>query len=60
MNLARFRELFESLTGNTPFSWQTELGRRLLNVDIPTGCNLPTGTGKTSVMSVWLICLGLG
>lgn len=59
MKMAQFRELFKSLTGNEPFPWQTELGRRLLAGDIPAGCNLPTGTGKTSVIPIWLICLGL-
>ena len=56
---ARFQELFKALTGNDPFPWQTDLSRRLLAGDIPTGCNLPTGTGKTSVIPIWLICLGL-
>ena len=59
MTIARFQELFEALTGNQPFPWQTELARRLLNADVPMGCNLPTGTGKTSVISIWVICLGL-
>ncbi|MFO1420727.1 MAG: type I-U CRISPR-associated helicase/endonuclease Cas3 [Candidatus Competibacteraceae bacterium] len=59
MAIVRFQKLFETLTGNDPFPWQTELARRLLNVDIPAGCNLPTGTGKTSVIPIWVICLGL-
>ena len=59
MKMAQFRELFKSLTGNDPFPWQRELGRRLLDGDIPAGCNLPTGMGKTSVIPIWLICLGL-
>jgi len=57
--IARFQELFEVLTGHDPFPWQTELARRLLNADVPMGCNLPTGTGKTSVIPIWVICLGL-
>ncbi len=59
IQIARFQELFKSLTGNDPFPWQTELGRRFSDGDIPTGCNLPTGTGKTSVIPIWLIALGL-
>ena len=55
----QFRELFERLTGKAPFPWQTALGDRFLTNDIPAGCDLPTGMGKTSVIPIWVICLGL-
>ena len=57
--IAQFPALFQSLTGNEPFPWQTELARRLLQGEIPSGCALPTGMGKTSIIPIWVICLGL-
>ncbi len=57
--ISQFRELFELLTGNAPFPWQIELGRRFLGADIPSRCDLPTGMGKTSVIPIWIIGLGI-
>jgi CRISPR-associated endonuclease/helicase Cas3 len=56
---SKFDGLFELLTGNKPFPWQKALAQRFLINDIPPGCDLPTGMGKTSVIPIWAICLGL-
>jgi CRISPR-associated endonuclease/helicase Cas3 len=55
--LLDFDHCFEALTGNAPFPWQRVLFRRFLANDVPTRCDIPTGLGKTSVLSVWLIAL---
>jgi CRISPR-associated endonuclease/helicase Cas3 len=52
-----FVSRFCALTGNSPFPWQKELYSRFLSVDIPEVALLPTGTGKTSVMAIWLLAL---
>jgi CRISPR-associated helicase Cas3, subtype Dpsyc/CRISPR-associated helicase Cas3, subtype Dpsyc len=53
-----FRDCFERLTGNEPFEWQERLFQKFLNSDLPDACDVPTGLGKTSVMTIWLIALG--
>ena len=55
-----FSEYFAQLTGHTPFGWQTRLGRRLLDSDLPVAIDVPTGLGKTAVMALWLIGLAKG
>jgi len=52
-----FYRCFEALTGYAPFPWQYALYRRFVANDIPAGCDIPTGLGKTSVLSVWLLAL---
>jgi CRISPR-associated endonuclease/helicase Cas3 len=55
MNLSDFSALFSALTGGKePFPWQKELFRRFAANDIPSGCDIPTGLGKTLVMAIWL------
>lgn len=54
-----FREFHRALTGHeSPFLWQEELFLRFCANDIPETVSLPTGAGKTSVMTVWLLALG--
>lgn len=53
-----FNECFKELTGNHPFDWQERLFHKFLADDIPDACDIPTGLGKTSVLSIWLIALG--
>ncbi len=53
-----FRDYFKWLSGNEPFEWQERLFQRFLNGDFPDACDIPTGLGKTSVMTIWLIALG--
>lgn len=53
-----FDESFHALTDHTPFPWQRRLfAQWFAKGKIPPSCNLPTGTGKTSVIAVWLIAL---
>jgi CRISPR-associated endonuclease/helicase Cas3 len=53
-----FAKRFEALTGNAPFPWQECLFLRFLSDKIPPAdVSLPTGTGKTSIMAIWLLAL---
>lgn len=52
-----FKEDFALLTGNSPFPWQRRLYDLFVEGDIPHGCDLPTGLGKTSVIILWLLAL---
>ena len=41
-----------------PFPWQRRLHEQwFANGKVPKACTLPTGLGKTSVISIWLIAL---
>ncbi|MGC1480905.1 MAG: type I-U CRISPR-associated helicase/endonuclease Cas3 [Chthoniobacterales bacterium] len=51
-----FPERFLEITGFPPFSWQERLYERFRCGDFPD-CDLPTGLGKTSIMTIWLIAL---
>jgi len=42
--------------GFTPYSWQTEVYKRMVD-GFFDNLKLPTGTGKTSVMAIWLLAL---
>jgi CRISPR-associated endonuclease/helicase Cas3 len=46
---------FQALTGYAPYAWQIALFNRLVLGDIPKNINLPTGSGKTSAVPVWLL-----
>ena len=50
-----FDEWFVQLTGQQPFPWQEVLYRLFAAGKVPSSCDLPTGIGKTSVITVWLI-----
>lgn len=52
-----FRGCFKALTGNDPFDWQEKLFQRFISGDFPDACDVPTGLGKTHVMTIWLIAL---
>lgn len=53
-----FARRFEALTGNAPFPWQECLFLWFLSDTIlPADVSLPTGTGKTSIMAIWLLAL---
>lgn len=56
-NSIEFSSAFQALTGNEPFPWQRELYERLMAGNSPTACRIPTGLGKTAVISVWLIAV---
>lgn len=56
-----FKSDFKALTGHEPHSWQTRLYKDWFSVGkIPSSVGLPTGTGKTSIMAIWLLALGAG
>ena len=48
-----FKAEFEALTAHSPLRWQARLFERMLSGAVPTGCDLPTGLGKTSVIPIW-------
>lgn len=50
-----FDDIFRSLTGFAPYRWQRALYERMLGNELPDSLPLPTGTGKTSVIPIWLI-----
>jgi CRISPR-associated endonuclease/helicase Cas3 len=45
-----------------PFPWQQSLLDRFLDEgrELPTGLDVPTGLGKTSVMAIWLVAKACG
>src|SRR5262245_38751737 len=58
--LAEFRTKFRSLYDeNPPFPWQERLFQVFCRGTVPTALDLPTGLGKTSVMSIWLLAHAL-
>jgi CRISPR-associated endonuclease/helicase Cas3 len=52
-----FDDDFKLLTGHPPFPWQRVLYERFVIGDFPKTCDLPTGLGKTSVITLWLLAL---
>jgi CRISPR-associated endonuclease/helicase Cas3 len=52
-----FPDLFQALTGNPPYPWQQKLFHSLVSGVFPSDINLPTGSGKTSIMAIWLAAL---
>ena len=56
-----FEEKFETLTGFLPFEWQTRLYHDYFaKGQIPSALDIPTGLGKTSVMTIWYLALKAG
>jgi CRISPR-associated endonuclease/helicase Cas3 len=54
---ARFREEFEALKGTCPYPWQEKLFNLFIKGEFPPDINLPTGSGKTSIIPIWLIAI---
>ncbi|MDZ4805685.1 MAG: type I-U CRISPR-associated helicase/endonuclease Cas3 [Candidatus Eisenbacteria bacterium] len=52
-----FRRYFSLLTGRTPFPWQERAFAMLASGHVPSLVSLPTGTGKTSLIPIWLLAL---
>jgi CRISPR-associated endonuclease/helicase Cas3 len=46
--------------GQSPFPWQSDLLRRLLDGEPVTALDIPTGLGKTATMAIWLVARALG
>ena len=58
MSAFNFHTYFAALNhGRSPFPWQQLLFDNFFAGEIPNLIDLPTGTGKTSVMSIWLLAL---
>ena len=52
-----FRIRFSDNNQAVPFAWQEELFRLFIGGTIPSLIDLPTGTGKTTLMLVWYAAL---
>lgn len=52
-----FQAVFHRLTQHNPFPWQKKAFASLLRGELPNMVNLPTGTGKTSLIPIWLSAL---
>ena len=52
-----FIKAFKVSTGYEPYPWQVTLYKELAAGNIPENLSMPTGTGKTSIIPVWLIAL---
>src|SRR5690606_17020281 len=48
---------FAALTSYRPMRWQARLFDRFMSGDVPETCDLPTGLGKTSTITIWLLSL---
>lgn len=58
--MVAFEAFYQALWQREPFPWQSRLAERFAANDIPTGLDLPTGSGKTSVIdiAVWALANG--
>jgi CRISPR-associated endonuclease/helicase Cas3 len=54
--LNSFDVQFKAITGNTCYPWQRALFLEMMT-GIIRSVSLPTGTGKTSIMAIWLLAL---
>jgi CRISPR-associated endonuclease/helicase Cas3 len=53
-----FSDAFRAITGSPPFPWQATLFAEILDgPPFRDACDLPTGLGKTSVITIWLLAL---
>ena len=57
MSAIDFDTAFAVLTGHPPFPWQRELYREFIAGYIRATASIPTGLGKTNVITVWLLAL---
>lgn len=57
--VVEFDQMYADLTGFAPYPWQQRLYERMVAGDWPTTLDIPTGLGKTSIMTIWLIALAL-
>jgi CRISPR-associated endonuclease/helicase Cas3 len=57
-----FRAFFEAIwgSGTSPFPWQEELAKRVLEGQWPKSIGLPTAAGKTAVLDVAIYALAMG
>jgi CRISPR-associated endonuclease/helicase Cas3 len=55
MNTSWFKTEFQALTEYAPYPWQEQLFNKFVQGEMPQNMGLPTGTGKTSTIIVWLL-----
>ncbi len=55
-----FAEFYQSVHGHAPFPWQVRLSQRVAQGQWPKALNLPTSSGKTAVVDVWLWAHAVG
>ena len=56
-----FDRCFKDLTGHASFEWQRRLfEKHFIKGDLPSALDLPTGLGKTSVMTIWYLARQAG
>ena len=55
MDTSWFKTEFQALTGYAPYPWQQQVFDKFVKGEIPTNMGLPTGSGKTSTIVVWLL-----
>ena len=61
MTMFDFNRRFKKLTGHAPFEWQRRLfEEHFMQGDLPSALDLPTGLGKTSVMTIWYLARQAG
>jgi CRISPR-associated endonuclease/helicase Cas3 len=54
MKKQSFNSFYESIHGYSPFPWQSRLAELAASGQWPDALNLPTSSGKTAVIDVWL------
>lgn len=54
------RRLAVALAVQSPFPWQSALLDRMLDGDLPSALDVPTGLGKTAVIAIWLVARAAG
>lgn len=50
-----FKEGYKGFSNNDPYPWQVRLFELLIKGQIPDECAIPTGLGKTSVITIWVL-----
>lgn len=54
MDSISFTSWYEQVHGYEPFPWQQNLAEAFAQDKLPSSLSVPTGTGKTAIVAVWL------